>query len=175
MVENFKDCLSFTLKWEGGFSNDPDDPGGATNMGVTQSVYNAWRKSKGLPQQSVKNLTRAEAEAIYDERYWTPSRAKWLAKPLDLAVFDTAVNFGVGRSTEFVAVALGLPKTTKWTEEMSKRVHDADPGAVANAVCAQRSLYRIKRVLEAPSQTKFLKGWTNRDTALLLEVIKIES
>ena len=142
-------------------------------MGIIQSVYDIWRVGQGKPKQSVKNITKEEVRAIYSERYWTSSRAKWLQAPLDLVVFDTAVNFGVGRVNEFISVGLGLAKTNAWTEQMSAKIHDANPKELALAICTQRSLHRIKRVIEAPSQQVFLAGWTNRDKSLFETVIKL--
>ena len=52
--ELFKKALAFVLKWEGGFVNDPDDKGGATNKGITQTTYNSYLKSKKQKTKSVK-------------------------------------------------------------------------------------------------------------------------
>ena len=171
MLVNFEECLKFVLKWEGGYSNHELDAGGETNMGIIQTTYDAWRKSKGLPHASVKDITKAEVAEIYDARYWSESRAKWLKSPLDLVVFDTAVNMGVGRSTEFLSTALGLTPTMKWTQEMSDKIHGANQLALALAICHQRSIFRIRRVLKNPSQQVFLAGWTNRDEDLMKKVI----
>lgn len=175
MNANFPECLKFVLKWEGGYSNHPDDPGGETNMGVIQSIYDSWRKSKGLPHASVKNITKDEVTAIYDENYWSASRAKWMQSPLDLVVFDTAVNMGVGKANEFLSTALGLTPTMKWTQAMSDKIHDANQLALAFAICHQRSIFRIRRVLNKPSQNVFLAGWTNRDEDLMKKVIAMNS
>ncbi len=163
-------ALRFTLKWEGGYVNDPDDPGGATNMGVTQSVYDAWRKARRLPVQSVRNISRAEAVEIYRERYWIASRAAFLRWPLCLAVFDTAVNFGVGRSNEFVSKALGIEASLKWNPKASELIHKADPKALALKIASLRMDYRRERVRQSPKMQKFLKGWLNRDNALKKEI-----
>ena len=61
------------LKWEGGFVNDPDDLGGATNMGVTLATYRQYRKSRNLPAPTVddlKNLSREEWTDILKTYYW---------------------------------------------------------------------------------------------------------
>ena len=56
----FDKALAFTLKWEGGYSNNPNDPGGATMKGVIQKTYDDYRKSKGLPLQGVKAISDSE-------------------------------------------------------------------------------------------------------------------
>lgn len=136
-------------------------------MGVTQSTYNAWLKSNSRPAADVKGITRQEVEAIYFERYWKPSRAQYLPMPLSLVVFDTAVNMGVGRSNQFIGEALGLRADTKWQEEASRRIHKADPVRLALAIVALRMEFRGRRVVASPTQLVFLKGWLNRDRALL--------
>ena len=70
-MENlFKSALQFVLKWEGGYVNNENDKGGATNYGITQNTYNNWLKSKGLAYKDVRDITRAEIENIYYKNYW---------------------------------------------------------------------------------------------------------
>lgn len=158
--------MAFVLRWEGGYVNDPDDPGGATNMGVTQGTYNAYRKDHGLPWNPVKQITKQEVLAIYEERYWKPSRAAWLKWPLNLAVMDVAVNSGVGRSNQFLNEAFGLPKSTMWNPKLSDLVHDADPAAIARKVCDRREQFFRSIASSKPTMAKFLKGWLNRLNSL---------
>ena len=70
----FVDALPFILQWEGGYVNHPADPGGATNKGVTQKVYDAWRGAKGLAARDVRQLEEAELQAIYEGGYWVPPK-----------------------------------------------------------------------------------------------------
>lgn len=111
---------AFVARWEGGFVNNPADPGGATNMGITISTLKAWRASKGMPAptvEDVRNLTTAEADAIYHAWYWQASGADKLPWPLSLIVFDTAVLHGTaiarqwhsetgGNATDYLAKRL---------------------------------------------------------------------
>lgn len=91
----FERALRFVLRWEGGYSDHPADPGGATNMGITQATYDAWRRRQGLPPQPVRNISINEVQAIYRTMYWDPIGADSLPDPLALAAFDLAVNSGV--------------------------------------------------------------------------------
>ena len=93
------------MSWEGGYVDNPADPGGATNMGITMNTYTRWCQEHGKPvptKDDLRNLTTAEAKTIYFEWYWLPSHSDQLAWPLCLANFDTAVNAGVGRSEEML-------------------------------------------------------------------------
>ena len=69
MPITLSEALIFTLKWEGGFTNNPLDPGGPTNFGVIQSRYDQYRKSIKNSRRSVKDITVAEYTAIYDQYY----------------------------------------------------------------------------------------------------------
>ena len=68
--DNFERCLAITLKWEGGYSNHPDDPGGPTMRGIIQREYDAWRKKLGKSRRSVRQIEESELQAIYRDEYW---------------------------------------------------------------------------------------------------------
>ena len=65
MKENYAKCLAQVLKYEGGYVDHPKDPGGPTNKGVTQAVYDNWRKSQNLPTQSVRAIADSEFRLTY--------------------------------------------------------------------------------------------------------------
>lgn len=100
MQSSFQQALSWVLLSEGGFVNNPYDPGGATNMGVIQLVYSAWRRLQGKPPQSVRYITRDEAAAIYKAQYWDAVRGDDLPPGVDYCVFDEAVNSGPVRAIQ---------------------------------------------------------------------------
>lgn len=170
MPISIEDALKFTLKWEGGYTNDPLDPGGPTNFGIIQSRYDEYRNAENKPKQSVKLITKNEYEEIYDKYYYTPIRAKFVSNPLGLVLFDTAVNLGVGGATARLQASLKVPVTSKWTQSISDTIHQSDQVEVAINICKLRIAKRYDRVKKAPSQKRFLKGWLNRDNALLKEV-----
>lgn len=105
---NLKPSLALVLAHEGGYVNHPRDPGGATNQGVTQAVYDAYRRLKGLPTRSVKFIEAAEVEAIYRQNYWRLVRGDDLPAGLDYALFDFAVNSGVSRAIKFIQRGVGF-------------------------------------------------------------------
>jgi lysozyme family protein len=104
---NFAACLSLTLGYEGGWSDHARDPGGATMCGVTQRVYDEDRDARRLPRRSVRQSTEAERAAIYRKRYWTLAGADDLPAGVDYAVFDFAVNSGVGRAARTLQQIVG--------------------------------------------------------------------
>lgn len=93
--KEFENALKFVLNREGGYVNDPNDPGGATNKGITQKTYDSWRKSKGLKTQSVKVIQDSEVKEIYYKNYWLAAGCQKMHVRFAVACFDTAVNMGV--------------------------------------------------------------------------------
>lgn len=98
---NFDACLTFVLRFEGGKSNDPNDPGGRTNQGVTQATYDAWRRRRGLSPRDVYRLEAPERDLIYRDGYWNPVIGNSLRLGEDLVVFDPAVNSGPAKALKW--------------------------------------------------------------------------
>ena len=108
MKENYAQALKQVLKYEGGYVDHPKDPGGPTNKGVTQAVYDSWRKSQNLPTQSVRSISDAEVASIYRNLYWDKIRGDDLPSGVDFAVFDYAVNSGVSRAAKTLQGVVGV-------------------------------------------------------------------
>jgi len=100
----FAACLPVILAAEGGFVNDPRDPGGATNRGVTIGTLREWRK-RPVTVDDVRRLTVEEAGAIYRARYWSPLGCDTLPAGVDLMAFDFGVNAGPGRAARYLKAA----------------------------------------------------------------------
>ena len=96
MKSNFNDCLNRVLKHEGGYGNDPQDPGGPTNYGITIYDVRMYVK-KGATAQDVKNLTLDQAKDIYKTKYWDALNCDSLPSGVDYTCFDYGVNSGLGR------------------------------------------------------------------------------
>jgi lysozyme family protein len=108
MADTFGTCLAFTLREEGGYIDNPADPGGATNMGVTLATYRDWSDDHNLGSAQVQDLTKRTARAIYRSLYWNPLRADALPAGVDLSVFDMGVNAGNWRSARLLQGAIGF-------------------------------------------------------------------
>lgn len=105
MDDTFDAALRHVLLFEGGYSDHPHDPGGATNLGITQRVLETHR-GRSVSKADVRALSRAEAKEIYRHRYWIAASCPALPSGLDLAVFDCAVNQGVARATRLLQQAV---------------------------------------------------------------------
>lgn len=96
---NLDKALLFIAKWEwgndpnGGYTNDPRDPGGETKWGISKRAH---------PNVDIKNLTLEQATEIYRKEYWTTAGCDSILFPDCVAVFDTAVNCGQGRARQWL-------------------------------------------------------------------------
>ena len=139
--ENFEKALEFLFPSEGGYVNNKKDRGGPTNMGITQTTLNSYRKRKGLAYKDVKNITRDEAKAIYYDDYWKVSGADKISDPnMAVAMFDTAVLHGPGTAKIFYNQSNG---------DLNKFLE-----------IRQKSYDKI--VANDPEQKIFYNGWNNR-------------
>lgn len=136
-MNEFRKALEFTLKWEGGYVNDPDDPGGETKWGISKRAY---------PDEDITNLTPERAAELYYRDYWVASGCESLPFPMSVVVFDTAVNLGTGRAKGFVRNA---------------NENSGGDGGAAD-ILRQRTGYYLDLVKKKPALQKYLKGWLNR-------------
>jgi lysozyme family protein len=155
---SFENCLAETLKWEGGWSNHKDDPGGPTMRGVIQRVYDAWRHRNGLPKRSVRNIEEHELQAIYRENYWQLVRGDELPAGVDLTVFDYGVNSGPSRSISHLQEVLGLKVDGNMGPITIDAVNAADPVEIVKKLCARRR----KFIRQIKTYKTFGKGWESR-------------
>lgn len=166
----FESSLAFVLRWEGGYVDHPNDPGGKTNKGVTQAVYDAWRTASRLPKRSVRDIEHAEVEAIYRANYWAAAKCDLLSSPLDLVQFDTAVNMGVGRAVRFLQTSVGTTVDGGFGPGTQKAVDAADPAKVVVAYCNERERYYRALCEKNSKLAVFLKGWLNRLNSLRTQI-----
>ena len=109
VLENdFEIAFEFVLEWEGGYVNDPNDPGGETKYGISKRAY---------PYLDIENLTVYDAEEIYYQDYWLKSGCDKLTPPMDIIFFDTSVNMGVSRAGEF------LEESVDWRDFLLLRLY----------------------------------------------------
>ncbi|KFG66644.1 glycosyl hydrolase 108 family protein [Microvirga sp. BSC39] len=107
-ASRFHQAVELVLQHEGGFVDHPRDPGGATKFGITRQTLSRAR-GRPVSVEDVRELTRAEAVAVYRRLYWDVLRADELPPGIDLAVFDLAVNSGPVRAVRMMQTILGDP------------------------------------------------------------------
>ena len=154
----FRACLAQTLKWEGGYSNDKYDPGGATMHGIIQREYDAYRARKNLPKQAVRLIALSEEQEIYRHSYWDEVRADELPRGVDLAVFDFGVNSGPPRAVKAMQRALGVAADGRIGQITLDAIYAADPDELVEGIMGQRRSF-LKQI---KTFWRFGKGWMRR-------------
>lgn len=159
--------LPFTLKREGGFVNDPADSGGATNRGVTQDIYDRYRKSIGQPKVGVNGITMQEVSDIYFNLFWKAYHCYEFPYPFSGALFDFSVTSGanaikvaqrlVGFNDDDVDGIMGL-KTIGAVQALT-RTPDDTLKLTAEYLNRREDFYRN---IGINHNAKFLQGWLNR-------------
>jgi len=148
--KRFNKFLSIILDREGGYSNSKSDRGGETLKGITHATYDSYRKSKGLPVQSVTKMTDDEMQEIYYENYYKASGAdKVNDKKLALYVFDTAVNMGVGAAKEFLDACGGdRDKFEQLRKNRYKKIIKNDKSQKANEKGWKNRMVAVKEAAD---------------------------
>jgi lysozyme family protein len=150
-------CLQLVLAKEGGFADDPADPGGATQMGITAHTLAAWR-GRPVSVDEVRNLSRDEAKEIYRAQYWNLMRCEDLPRGVDLAVFDFGVNAGPGTAVKALQRAIGTTPDGAVGPFTLRAAQMTDARALIGAICQARlEFYR-----GLGGFARFGKGWISR-------------
>ena len=157
---NFLTALKFALQAEGGFVDNPSDPGGATNYGITQEVYDNFRTAQSLPVQSVKNISMDEVDDIYAKNYWMAGNCDEMPLTLAVAHFDACVNCGIPQAVKFIQQILGLTVDGEYGPMTASAV-ETSKNLVDGILLARRGFYTAL-AQEKPSMQQFLKGWLKR-------------
>lgn len=110
MTHGFSDALAVVLREEGGFVDDPRDPGGATNLGVTARTWHAWSGRPASPT-AMRALTPAKVAPLYKAWFWDKVAGDALPVALALAVFDCAVNAGPAVAVAMLQGVVGAPRS----------------------------------------------------------------
>ncbi len=168
---SFETALAFVLKEEGGYVDNPNDNGGATNKGITQKVFDSYRYGLGLPYLPVKDISDAAVSAIYRSQYWNHVHGDKLPDPVDLVVFDAAVNCGVSRSVKWLQQLCGTAQDGVMGQQTEAALSAHDPVQLCKELLDRRDDYYHELVDLKPSQAVFLKGWLNR-TGVLRGMLK---
>src|SRR5262245_45681193 len=150
---------------EGGYTEDPYDPGGPTNKGITLKVYAAWKRvaADANLKAQLQDIPDADVRAIYAERYWRPAGCDELSPALAFFHFDAAVNQGVTGAIRLLQRAV----CTDADGEIGPNTRSAIAQMPLEAVLDAYACERCSRYRSLPHFWRFGRGWLNRvDTAL---------
>jgi len=171
-MDSFEYAFIRTIEKEGGFSNDAEDRGGRTNLGISEAVFeDALNRMVISGVSDVKDLTVAQAKAIYKVDYWHKIRlGEVKSREIAAEIFDIGVNAGTKRAILITQKALNylgenlaedgamgpitLAAVNKWTEK--------DKRALLICLNGCQFIWYIEIIKNNPSQKKFFRGWTKR-------------
>lgn len=151
-MADFDVVVKITLQNEGGYVDNPNDPGGATNMGIEQ---------QDLPDIDIKTLTVDQATAYYAEHYWKPYYGSIESQATANKLFDMGVLFGVGTAVGLLQRALGVSPDGVFGPETLQAVNE-HPSSLLGAYKAQL-VNHVQLVVSAKPETReFMNGWIRR-------------
>lgn len=164
-ADAFPAALVELLKHEGGYVNHKDDPGGRTNLGVTQRVWEAWTGKKAS-EADMRALTPAMVAPLYRKHYWDAVRADDLLGGLALTVFDFGVNAGPSRAIKFLqqmvgAMVDGIPGPMTIAAVRRYVEQHGEAWAIRAYSDLRREYYRTRATFRV-----FGKGWLRRVDAV---------
>jgi len=151
---NFDQAFERLLGHEGGYVNDPRDPGGETNWGVSKRSY---------PNVDIKALTQDDAKAIYRRDFWAPVRADELPDGVRFDVFDAAVNSGASQAAKWLQRAVGANPDGVIGAQTIAAARVAGP-----QLAAHFNGYRLQFYTDNGNWATFGKGWARRVAKNLL-------
>ncbi len=156
MEINLEIGLDLVFRWEGGYTNDPDDPGGATKWGI---ALNRIGRTLGMRKKDIQGLTLKDAQDIYVKNYWQSCHCDHLPPGLDVAVFDCSVNQGPTRAKKLLQRAL----QAKIDGIMGPKTMEAASDAAGNtSVLGDFCVYRALHYSGLGKFFKYGKGWFRR-------------
>lgn len=157
----FRKAVALILKHEGGYVNDPRDPGGETNFGISKRSY---------PHEDIARLTVERATELYFRDYWTAVRGEDLPAPLALVTFDMAVNAGVGAAVRLLQKTVGATVDGKMgPETITKAASLNDPAAAARRLSRRRIRYYAS--LSNWAIDAYADSWTQRTLDTLVVAV----
>ena len=153
----YDESLRRLLAHEGGYTNDPADPGGPTNFGITIFDYRKYVKPDATAAD-VRAMKVDEAKAIYRAKYWDAQRCDELPAGVDYAVFDYGVNSGIGRSKKVLQRIVGVPADGALGAATMQAVAAADAKHTIAELCDER----LRFLQSLRTWPVFGKGWGRR-------------
>jgi len=155
---NFEQCLALVLKEEGGYVDNPKDPGGRTNLGVTQKVWESW-VGHPVTEADMRALGPQDVSPLYKSNYWDKIRGDSLPLGVDYATFDMAVNSGVARAAKTLQSVLGVAPVDGQVGPATLRACEAaNAREVATRICEARLAF----LQSLSTYATFGKGWSRR-------------
>lgn len=168
MDRNFKRSLELVLRFEGGYVNHPDDPGGPTNKGITLATYRRFVNASGTIAD-LKAITPQEVAKVYRHQYWDAIRGDDLPDGVDFATFDFAVNSGPKRAAQYLQRVVGAKDDGDIGPATLAAVKGKASATVINDLCDKR----LGFLQGLKTWKTFKNGWSARVSNVRIEANKM--
>jgi lysozyme family protein len=145
------------LQNEGGYVDNPKDPGGATNLGCTKAIWEQY-VGHSVTKDDIKALTPEDVEPLYRTKYWDAISGDDLPVGVDYAVFDFAINSGPSRAAKALQAVLSVNADGRIGPATLSALETANPRDVVTSVCEARLAF----LQSLPTYDNFGKGWSRR-------------
>ena len=149
MLKDWFDVVDRSIQEEGGYVNDPKDPGGETQWGISKRAF---------PDEDIKNMTRAEAIRLYYNYYWQAPGFASLPIELGFQLFDAGINIGTGEAVKMLQTVVGMTPDGQMGPQTRAAVASMPLAAVIAGFLAARGHFYIA----SHDWNSFGKGWCSR-------------
>lgn len=156
--KDYNASLLCVLKSEGGWSDNPQDPGGATMKGITFAVFKEWKRNPHLTKDDLRNVSDQDVHDLYKQLYWDKIRGDELPTGVNYACFDAAVNMGVGRAAKLIQEAAGVTADGVLGPASLSAIQKANPKELIEKFSTLKENF-YKSLTTFPT---FGKGWLRR-------------
>lgn len=158
----FDDLLTPLLRREGGYVDHPNDRGGATNYGITQTVFTRWLMERRQPVRDIRAITQDEVSRIYFTQYWLPASCADVPPGSRAIHFDAAVNHGVGRANRMLQEAAGVVADGVIGAKTLAAIRIISPELLKSRYVTIRYRFYGTIIQRDKSQLSFIAGWMRR-------------
>ena len=156
MQQNFETAFQLIIEAEGGYVNDPSDPGGETKYGISKRQY---------PDEDIPNMTLERAKELYRRDYWTPCKCDEMPYPLDILLFDAAVNQGCDAAKKMLQKSLNVAQDGILGLDTMSKARYAKLDA-----CARFLATRGVRYTGTRGADRYMLGWFSRMFKIALRI-----
>ena len=167
-MADYRKLKPFILKWEGGYVNDKDDLGGATNKGVTLATFRSVY-GQGKTANDLRNMTDQQWETIFKKHFWD----KWRADEIeDQSVANILVDWLWASGSYGIKIpqrVLGVTVDGIVGAKTIAAVNAKDGKSFFKEIRQERVDFIDRICTSRPQNKKFRKGWLNRINALKYE------
>lgn len=169
MVSRFDKAMEHVFRWEGGLVDNPNDPGGRTNFGISFR----WLEEHGIDidgdgavtPKDIDTLTPERASSLYARFFWSPALDKIESDAVAIYLFDMMVNMGSDRAVRIAQEACGAETDGRLGRKTLEAINAVQSNSLVDRMREIRSQFYRRLAAKKPALAVFLRGWLSRAAA----------